>query len=128
MFTFNPSQLPHRQMVSGRTAEPLAQDCDLSELAGLSGMHVHHAILAPGHRASAPHWHSHTEEMVVVLTGSLVLHQGTDTRTLQAGEVALFPAHRPEAHYLANPTSEPATFLSIATPDSADRVHYTLTL
>lgn len=110
-------------MVSAATGELLAQDCDLASLAGLS-MRVHHAHLAPGHRASAPHWHSHSEELVMVLEGSLRLHQGDATRLLEAGEMALFPAATPEAHWLSNPGPELASFLSIATGHPEDQVQY----
>lgn len=110
---------PYRAAVEGRRWRAIGA------AGGLSQFGANLVTLAPGAWSSQRHWHSAEDEMVVMLSGKLVLvEDGTET-VMRAGDVAAFPAGAPNGHHLQNRGSEPATFVAIGTdrPES-DQCHY----
>lgn len=80
--------------------------------------------LAPGSASSHRHWHSHVDEIVVVLTGALVLVEEGGSVALTAGNIAVFPAGAPDGHCLRNESDMPAQFFVVASRNAGDRCHY----
>ncbi|MEY2884614.1 MAG: hypothetical protein RL490_2338 [Pseudomonadota bacterium] len=92
---------------------------------GLSQFGANLVTLAPGAWSSQRHWHSAEDEMVVMLSGELLLVEDDGETLLRPGDIATFAAGVPDGHHLQNRSAAPATFLAIGTdrPDD-DECHY----
>jgi uncharacterized cupin superfamily protein len=95
----------------------------LSDPGGLTQFGAFIEELPPGSRSGHRHWHEAEDEMILMLEGEVVLVEDRET-TLAAGDVAAWPAGRPEGHRLDNRTTAPARYLVIGTRLSRDRIHY----
>lgn len=85
---------------------------DIAEEAGLSQFGANLCTLEPGAWSSQRHWHSAEDEMVVMLSGTLVLvEEGRETQ-MNPGDIATFKAGDANGHHLQNRSSDPATFLA----------------
>ena len=96
----------------------------LSEAGGLRqfGAHVH--TLQPGMRSSDAHWHENEDEFLYVLAGeATVVENGIEYR-LCAGDAATWPAGTAVAHYVANRSEAPCSYLICGTRVTRDIVHY----
>ncbi len=91
---------------------------------GLSQFGAHLETLYPGSRSSIFHWHENEDELVYVVSGELVLHEGETRKTLGPGDVACFPAGAPSGHCLENCSSDMAQFLVVGTRAAFERVTY----
>lgn len=91
---------------------------------GLRTLGANVETLAPGSSSSHRHWHSHVDEIVVVMEGHLTLVEDDGETTLNAGDIAVFLAGVPNGHCLRNDTSDPAMFFVVASRNSDDRCHY----
>jgi uncharacterized cupin superfamily protein len=80
--------------------------------------------LPPGSNTRPGHWHSHEEEHLYALSGSAVLHLGTEQHVLQTGSYVCFPAAQAVAHYLKNTGTEPFVYLIVGERIEDDRVTY----
>jgi uncharacterized cupin superfamily protein len=129
MPTIDPAPLPaisrtgylerYRAAVSGRSWKAVA------EAGGLTQFGANLVTLAPGAWSSQRHWHSAEDEMVVVLTGQLVLVEDDCETALGPGAIATFKAGVANGHHLQNRSDAPATFLAIGTDrPSEDECHY----
>ncbi|WP_199556288.1 cupin domain-containing protein [Sandaracinobacteroides hominis] len=98
---------PHDRAVEGRSW------LDIAEAVGLSQFGANLCTLTPGAWSSQRHWHSAEDEMVVVLSGELVLVEDDGEAILTAGHIATFKAGEANGHHLQNRSAEPATFLAI---------------
>lgn len=79
------------------------------------GLGLFEMTVPPGARVPPPHSHSHNEECVYVLAGSLRYRVNDETRDLQAGEWMSIP--RGAVHAFSNPGSEAVRVLVMLTPD-----------
>ncbi len=95
----------------------------LGDAGGLSQFGVHLEELPPGSRSSFRHWHETEDEMILLLSGEVILCEDTET-LLRAGEAACWPAGRAIGHQLANRAATPAVYLTIGTRHAADVIHY----
>jgi len=96
----------------------------LSDPGGISQFGGFIEELPPGSRSGRRHWHEAEDEMILMLSGEVVLVEETET-TLRAGDAACWPAGHPVGHRLDNRGTEPARYLVIGTRRTRDRVHYT---
>ncbi len=96
----------------------------LGDAAGLSDFGVNLTTLHPGEMSSQRHWHSHEDEFVHVISGTLVLIDESGETLLQAGDNAGFPKGVANGHQLVNRSDAPAVFLEIGSRMVADRVTY----
>lgn len=80
--------------------------------------------LPSGSSSGRRHWHEAEDEMIVMLSGEVVLVEDTET-TLTAGDVATWPAGHPVGHRLDNRSGQPARYLVVGTRKTTDRIHYT---
>lgn len=107
------------------SGEPLSESAELTSGAGLRSLVVRHEILAPGRRASSPHWHSAREEMAVVLRGTLTAVVGKTSVDLAAGQYIVFPPGEKLAHSFLNGDSlQDAEFLLISSECGVDDITY----
>ncbi len=96
---------------------------NLSEAVGLRKLCIEHEVLKPGHRSSPAHSHSHKEEFIYVLRGSVRVWIDGHWQTASAGTTMGFP---PEvAHMVVNDTADDAELLIVSTPrDDQDNITY----
>lgn len=58
------------------------------------------------------------------MSGSAVLHLGTEQHLLRAGSYVCFPAGQPVAHHLENAGTEPFVYLIVGERIADDKVTY----
>lgn len=97
---------------------------DLGDAFALKALGASVETLAPGSASSHRHWHSHVDEIVVVLSGELMLVEDGGEVAVNAGDIAVFPAGTKNGHCLRNVTDKPAQFFVVASQNAQDRCHY----
>ncbi|MBN8609911.1 MAG: cupin domain-containing protein [Deltaproteobacteria bacterium] len=98
----------------GRTGEPLGRVLSLVDCARYT---VDHVQLTRGERSTPTHRHSHTEEVLLVLSGTLALESDGAVHTLAAGDFArLRPSDR-VMHTLVATTEVTLIFVRILDPN-----------
>lgn len=95
-----------------------------SDAGGLTQFGAFLEILPPGSRSSIKHWHANEDEMVFMLEGVALVHEGDTVTPLHPGECATFRAGVARAHCLENVSNAPARYLVIGTRGPADTVTY----
>jgi uncharacterized cupin superfamily protein len=96
----------------------------ISDTGGLTQFGAFTETLAPGGFSSIKHWHAQEDEMVYMLAGIAVLHEGDSQTALYPGDAATFKAGTALGHCLENQSDDPATYLVIGTRGPADVVTY----
>jgi uncharacterized cupin superfamily protein len=114
----------HQELCSQRTGEKFSLSAVLTDELGLKDMFVHHEIIPPGRRASGTHFHSHREEMVFVIEGTVKAWCNGSEVILESGDFVGFPPGENNAHHLANDADTPARVLVIASNPAGDQVGY----
>ncbi len=110
---------PHQLAVAGRSWQAVAA------AGGLTQFGANLVTLAPGAWASQRHWHSHEDELVVMLAGEAVLVEDGGETLLRPGDIACFPAGVANGHHLQNRSDQPCRFLAIGTDrPGEDECHY----
>ena len=106
---------PYDEAVRNRTSQRLA------EAAGLTGFGANRVVLRPGAWSSQRHWHTHSDEFLVMLEGEAMLIEDDGEHPLLSGDFAAFKAGDPNGHHLVNRTDRDAVFLVIGShhPDDA---------
>ena len=105
---------------------PFDQPCQhrerrrLGDAAGLTQFGVNLMRLPPGAWSSQRHWHSHEDEFVYVLEGTVVLIEDGGETVLHAGDCATFPKGTGNGHHLINQSSEVAVYLEVGSRDPQD--------
>ncbi len=95
----------------------------LGDAGGLSQFGVHLERLPPGARSSFRHWHEAEDELVLVLSGTPVLIEDTET-PLSPGDMVCWPAGQPTGHQLQNRSAGDVVYLTIGTRLPRDTIHY----
>jgi len=96
----------------------------LAPLAGLTQIGVNLVRVEPGGMSSLRHWHTHEDELVVMLTGELVLVTDDGESTLRAGDLAAFPKNVANGHHVLNRSGTDATFVVVGTSQDDDVAYY----
>jgi len=107
--------------VLGATLGPCAHAV-LGDPGGVTQFGVHLEMLPPGSRSSFRHWHETEDEMVCMLSGSVMLIEDRET-PLHPGDVAAWPAGSPAGHCLENRSETEARYLTIGSRHAVDRIH-----
>lgn len=81
-------------------------------------------ILPPGSRSSIKHWHAVEDEMIYVLEGEVLLHEGETVTPLLPGQAATFKAGVAQGHCLENASKSDARYLVIGHRSAEDVVTY----
>lgn len=124
MKIINLNSLSHQNLVSSKTGEKYSKSAVLTDFFGFRDVFVHHEILMPDRRSSAPHYHTLREEMVIILDGSPVCHFGDKQIQMKSGDVIGFKPNPSEPHYFENVTEEVVYLLVICSNPQDDRTVY----
>jgi uncharacterized cupin superfamily protein len=103
--------------MAGRLKRPLGDQF------GLKNFGVNLTTLAPGAASALFHRHSHQDEFIVLLEGSVVLVTEAGEQALEPGMCCGFPAGG-TAHHLINRSKQDATYLEIGDRRAGDAVAY----
>lgn len=87
----------------------------------LRHLRVQHETLAPGKRSSLPHYHTHREECVLVLSGEVTVVVGDERFLATDHDFICFPAG-PPAHSLHNASESVVSLLVFSASPSDDQV------
>jgi mannose-6-phosphate isomerase-like protein (cupin superfamily) len=79
----------------------------------LCAMSLAEATLPPG-AATVPHYHLQAEEIYFILAGSGLMHLGSETRQVGAGDAIAIPRATP--HQLVNTGTQPLVLLCCCSP------------
>lgn len=121
MDVFNISDLEHQQL-SSSSGEIFSKSAILTELFSYRKIFVHHEILSPGKRASAPHRHTAQEEMIFVLDGFPTAHLGNQAQQLKPGDMIGFKPDSQELHFIENTTNQDVRLLVICSNEEDDQI------
>lgn len=91
---------------------------------GLTQFGVMMETLRAGSRSSIRHWHSKSDEFVMVLEGELTLVSNEGETLLTSGMIAGFKAGVENAHHLINKSDADARFVVVGSRVSGDEVYY----
>lgn len=80
--------------------------------------------LEPGARSSLAHWHESTDEMLLVISGTLTVMENDVETVLGAGDAACWAAGVEVAHTVANRSSAPCSYIVVGSRRSSDVTHY----
>lgn len=119
----NINDLSHQDLISSKTGEAYSKSMALTDIFGFKDIFVHHEILSPGRKTSAPHYHSLREEMVIVLNGSPTCHLGNQTFQMKSGDFVGFEPGS-KLHYIENTTDELVQLLVICSHPKDDCTVY----
>ena len=92
----------------------------LGDAGGLRDFGVNLMRLPPGGWSSQRHWHSHEDEFVYVLEGTLTLVEDGGETVLQAGDCAAFPKGTGNGHHLINKSVAMAIYLEAGSRNAQD--------
>jgi uncharacterized cupin superfamily protein len=106
---------PHDEPVRGRKTWSLTSQWHLTQFG------VNRVELPPGAWSTNRHWHSNNDELVVVISGELVLVTDEGEEVLRAGDCVAFKAGVENAHHLQNRGEAPAVYYDIGGRDAFDR-------
>ena len=98
---------PYRQAVMGRRARRIGA------ASGVTQFGVNIITVPPGVWSSQRHWHSHEDELVLMLTGELTLVTNAGRQVLREGDFVGFPAGNGDGHHLINESAAEASFLVV---------------
>jgi uncharacterized cupin superfamily protein len=105
---------PHNENSRGRTTWPL------TKAFGLAQFGVNRVELAPGSWSTQRHWHRNNDEVVIVISGELVLVTDDGEEILRAGDCVGFKAGDPNAHHLQNRSDRIAVYYDVGGRDPYD--------
>jgi uncharacterized cupin superfamily protein len=91
---------------------------------GLTAFGANRTLLPPGAASSLRHYHTNEDELVVVLSGELVMLTNAGETPMRAGDIASFPKGVPDAHCFVNRSTALAVLLSIGDNHDDDSCLY----
>jgi uncharacterized cupin superfamily protein len=96
----------------------------LSDTGNLTQFGAFVETLTPGSKSSLLHWHSDEDELVYMLKGTVIVHEGDVRTVLSPGDAACFKAGDPVGHCLENISGEDAVYFLVGTRSGTDTVTY----
>ena len=109
---------PHDALCTARVGQRLA------EAVGLTQFGVNLVCLPLGIWASQRHWHSHEDELIYTLSGTVRQIDDDGERVLGPRDVVGYPAGDGDGHNLVNRGGSDAVFLAVGTRSPDDVCHY----
>lgn len=94
------------------------------DVAGLAIMGVNIVTLAPGEHSAQRHWHSGSDEFVMVLEGIATVIEDEAATEIGPGDMALWPAGAEIGHQVTNRSDAPLRYLCAGTNPDAETVRY----
>jgi len=80
---------------------------------GLTAFGANRTLLPPGAASSLRHYHTSEDELVIVLSGELIMLTNAGETPMRAGDIASFPKGVADAHCFVNRSAEPAVLVAI---------------
>lgn len=105
---------PHDAKLEGRKTWSLTGQW------GLSQFGVNRVELPPGAWSTNRHWHRKNDELVIMISGELVLVTDEGEEVLRAGDSVGFKAGVANAHHLQNRSGEVAVYFDVGGRDAWD--------
>lgn len=96
----------------------------LGSFGGLKNFGANLVRVEPGGISSARHAHSKQDELVLILSGELVLVTDAGEEAVRPGDYIAFPAGSGDGHQFVNRSSSDAAFLVIGDRTPGDEVSY----
>lgn len=118
----NTDTADHRELVAKATGEKLSLSATFAENVGFKNLIVHHEILPAGRKLHSKHSHTHKEEAIFMLEGTLTIE--LDGRLLEAKQGDLVPIAAGQTHTATNQTDTDCMLLKITTNPAQDEVVY----
>ncbi|MGQ7790976.1 cupin domain-containing protein [Faunimonas sp. B44] len=109
---------PYHEIAAGRFRKRLGA------AGGLTQFGVNLCRLEPGSGSSQRHWHEKEDELIVVVSGEVVLVEDGGETVLRAGDVAAFKAGVPNGHQLLNRSDRDALILEVGSRIAGEVAHY----
>lgn len=81
-------------------------------------------ILPPNSPSALRHWHTKSDELVLMLEGELTLITDAGEMLLKPGMCAGFKANVDNGHHLVNRSNAPAKYLVVGSRITGDEAHY----
>ncbi|MFT6075528.1 MAG: putative cupin superfamily protein [Yoonia sp.] len=95
-----------------------------SDAGGLTQFGAFTETLPPGSRSSFKHWHEIEDEFILVIAGTVTLHEGDTVTQMEVGDAACFQVCAAIGHYLENANDTDMTYLVVGTRSPHDVVTY----
>lgn len=94
------------------------------DAASLRILGVNIVTLAPGERSAKRHWHSGSDEFIMVLEGTATVIEEDTATEIGPGDMALWPAGSEIGHQVLNRSDAPLRYLCAGTNPDAETVRY----
>lgn len=94
------------------------------DLANLRILGVNIVTLQPGQKSAQRHWHSGSDEFVMVLEGLATVIEDSTVTEIGPGDMALWPAGSEIGHQVVNRSETPLRYLCAGTNPDAETVRY----
>lgn len=91
---------------------------------GLTAFGATRTLLPPGAASSLRHYHTDEDELVIVVSGELVLLTNAGETPMRAGDIASFPKGVADAHCFVNRSAAPAVLIAIGDNRDDDTCYY----
>jgi uncharacterized cupin superfamily protein len=91
---------------------------------GLTAFGANRTVLPPGAASSLRHYHTSEDELVIVISGELVMLSNAGETVMRAGEIASFPKGIEDAHCFVNRSDAPAVLIAIGDDRDDDTCVY----
>lgn len=91
---------------------------------GIKAFGANRVVLPPGAASSLRHFHTHEDELVVVVKGACVMLTNEGETAMAVGDVAAFPAGSENAHCFVNRSDDDAVFVVVGTNVDEDECFY----
>ena len=96
----------------------------LGNFAGLKNFGVNLVKLSPGSASALRHWHSHQDEFIYILEGTLIIITDAGEEVLTPGMAAGFPANEANGHHLVNRSDRDVVYLEVGDRTPNDTGNY----
>ena len=91
---------------------------------GLTAFAATRTVLPPGAASSLRHYHTDEDELVIVVSGELVMLTDAGETPMRAGDIASFPKGVADAHCFVNRSAAPAVLIAVGDNRDGDTCFY----
>lgn len=96
----------------------------IGDVFGISNFGVNYTRIPPGAISALPHFHSHQDEAVFILSGNPTLYTDAGETQLLPGMFVAFQAGKSVFHRIVNHTESDVIYIEIGDRNTADVVSY----